>query len=99
LIEKNNKRIKNATTALRSRRLLFEQVRTFWRDRVGTWCAMDFEAWEHDHTVITEFGWSLLRHERDGNETREEGHVIVQEHKKYYNGVYVPDERNVSPLT
>jgi hypothetical protein len=55
---------------------------------------LDFEAWELDHTVITEFGWSLVRWE-NGKELNENGHLIIDEHTKYTNGSYVPEYREV----
>ena len=60
-IDKNNKRLKGAGDMLALRRLTFERVRTLWAARLGTWCAMDFEAWDRDHSLLTEFGWSAAR--------------------------------------
>lgn len=94
-IDKSNKRLKGAAPTLKSQRVYFEQVRTFWWDKVGTWLAIDFEGWELDHTLITEFGWSSVRWV-DGEPVEDRGHIIIDEHQHYYNGQYVPDERNVS---
>lgn len=94
-IEKSNKRLKSSDPLLRSRRLYFEFIRKFWSERAGTWLAIDFEGWERDHNLITEFGWSSIRWE-NGADIRECGHIIVQEHRQYYNGTYVRDERDVS---
>ncbi|KAI0921070.1 hypothetical protein AcW2_006160 [Taiwanofungus camphoratus] len=91
-IEKNNKRLKGTTSLLTSRRLTFEKVRTFWAQRVGTWCALDFEAWDRDHTVLTEFGWSLVRWENE-EAVEEMGHLIVKEHKGFTN-TYVDQHRD-----
>jgi hypothetical protein len=95
-IEKSNKRLKGTDPFIRSRRLYFELVRKFWSERAGTWVAIDFEGWERDHSLITEFGWSSIRWDEDGVDVRECGHIIVKEHQTYYNGTYVPDERDVS---
>jgi hypothetical protein len=92
-IEKNNKRLRGADPALNTRRDLFERVRTFWSDKVGVWCALDFEAWDRDHSLLTEFGWSLIRWE-NGNEVGEKGHMIVEERRLYTN-TYVPNHREV----
>lgn len=92
-IDKNNKRLKGANAALNTRRDLFERVRTFWRDKVGVWCAVDFEAWDRDHSLLTEFGWSLVRWE-DGKEIEEKGHMIVEE-RRIYTNTYVPNHREV----
>jgi len=73
---------------------LFERVRTFWAEKKGVWCALDFEAWELDHTVLTEFGWRL-RGWKDGKEVETAGHLIVDEHQKYRNSKYVPEHRYV----
>ena len=94
-IEKNNKRLKGSNPLLTHRRHLFERVRTFWAENRGVWCALDFESWERDHTVLTEFGWSLLGW-KDGTKVEECGHLIVEEAKRYTNSQYVPDFRYVS---
>ena len=94
-IEKNNKRLKGSNPLLTHRRHLFERVRTFWAEKRGVWCAVDFESWERDHTVLTEFGWSLLGW-KDGTKVEECGHLIVEEAKRYTNSQYVPDFRYVS---
>lgn len=94
-IEKNNKRLKGSNPLLTHRRHLFERVRTFWAEKRGVWCALDFESWERDHTVLTEFGWSLLGW-KDGAKVEECGHLIVEEAKRYTNSQYVPDFRYVS---
>ncbi|KIM90889.1 hypothetical protein PILCRDRAFT_811386 [Piloderma croceum F 1598] len=90
-IEKNNKRLKGANPILKSRRQTFELVRTFYADKVGVWCACDFEAWDRDHSLLTEFGWSLVRW-KDGKEISEQGHLVVQERRNYSN-TYVPNNR------
>ncbi|TDL29582.1 hypothetical protein BD410DRAFT_780030 [Rickenella mellea] len=92
MIDKNNKRLKGTDPALMSMRQSFERVRTFWGAKVGTWLAIDFEAWEREHTVLTEFGWSCIQW-KDGEEICEEGHLMVKEHASYRNGTYVPDHR------
>lgn len=58
---------------------------------------MDFEAWERDHTVLTEFGWSLAGW-KDGTFIENCGHFIVEEARTYTNSQYVPDYRYVSLL-
>lgn len=79
---------------LQSRRSIFEKSRLYWSSKKGTWIAIDFEAWEYDHKVLTEFGYSLVRWE-DGTEASETGHWIVKEHKQYINGTYVKGARDV----
>ena len=72
----------------------FERVRSLYNSRRGTWLAIDIEAWEKDHTAVTEFGWSILK--RDGEDaTTEDGHWIVKENRLLRNGQYVPDARDV----
>ncbi|KAJ7498820.1 hypothetical protein FB451DRAFT_1203120 [Mycena latifolia] len=92
-IDKNNKRLKGANTDLTSRRNAFERVRKFWAAKTGTWCALDFEAWERESTAITEFGFSSVRWS-DGAEVEDCGHCTVKEHRMLTNGVYVPENRN-----
>ncbi|KAG5639275.1 hypothetical protein H0H81_004936 [Sphagnurus paluster] len=95
-IDKNNKRLKGSNPVLTSRREAFERVRSFWAEKRGVWCAIDFEAWERDHTVITEFGWRLVGWTDDKKEVQEAGHLIVDEHQKFRNSQYVPEHRYVS---
>ncbi|KAH0839875.1 hypothetical protein J3R83DRAFT_826 [Lanmaoa asiatica] len=90
-IEKNNKRLKGVDPTLNARRDIFERVRTFWTQKRGVWCALDFEAWDRDHTLLTEFGWSTA-HWKDDKQIEEQGHLIVKEHK-YYTNTFVPDHR------
>ncbi|EKM59229.1 uncharacterized protein PHACADRAFT_85898 [Phanerochaete carnosa HHB-10118-sp] len=93
MIEKNNKRLKGAgNPLLTARRLKFERVRELWAEKAGAWLAIDIEAWERDHTVLTEFGWSRIRW-TDGEMVEDKAHWIVDEYKNYRNGTYVPDRR------
>ncbi|KAF8760021.1 hypothetical protein RHS01_01448 [Rhizoctonia solani] len=111
-VGKHNKRVKTfaGDFALGELRTVFERVRSVWGERRGTWMAIDFEGWEMDHTIITEFGWSLIRWEpeevaadpKEGDnpgevklkEVREEGHWTVKEYAAYRNGKYVKDNRD-----
>jgi len=95
VIDKNNKRLKGSNPLVTHRRHIFERVRSFWREKKGVWCALDFEAWERDHTVLTEFGWSFVAWE-NGIEMEEHAHLIVDEARTYTNSQYVPDHRYVS---
>lgn len=94
MVEKNNKKLKGADTNLMSLRQIFERVRTFWHERRGAWLAIDFEAWEMDSTVLTEYGWSCVQF-RDGEEHTSNGHLIVKEHMIYTNSKYVMGCRDV----
>lgn len=93
-IEKNNKRLKGSGNALlTARRLKFERVRELWAQKAGTWLAIDIEAWERQHTVLTEFGWSRIRWV-NGELVADKAHWIVKEHRDAYrNGTYVKDRR------
>ncbi len=93
-IDKNNKRLKKGMdNILGLRRLIFERVRTLWAAKLGTWCAMDFEAWDRDHTLLTEFGWRLVQWV-DDKPVKEHGHLIVKERRQYTQH-YVPNNREV----
>lgn len=70
-------------------------MRTLWAEKKGVWCAIDFEAWERDHTVLTEVGWSFSGW-KDGVQVEGREHLIVEEAKKFTNSQYVPDHRYVS---
>jgi hypothetical protein len=94
-IDKINKRLKGSNPLLSGRREIFERVRALWQEKKGVWCAIDFEAWEYDHQMITECGWRLV-HWENGQEVEEANHLIVKEHEKYVNRKYVPDFRYVS---
>ncbi|EKM80129.1 hypothetical protein AGABI1DRAFT_73024 [Agaricus bisporus var. burnettii JB137-S8] len=94
-LEKHSKRLKGSNPALLSRRHTFERVRQLVAAKNGTWCAIDFEAWEYEHTLITEVGYSILRWDKEtGEEIRENGHWVVQGTKQYENYRYVPGNRN-----
>lgn len=78
---------------LGTRRVNFDRARSFWEAKRGAWLAIDFEAWDHDHTALLEFGYSSVQW-RDGQKIEDRGHLIVKEHKKYFN-TYVPNFREV----
>ena len=92
-IEKNNKRLKGTSTLLGARRQVFERVRTLWAAKLGTWLAMDFEAWDRDHTLLKEFGWSLVQWMGD-QQKKEHGHLIVAE-RRHYSQTYVSNHQDV----
>jgi len=56
-----------------SLRQKFERVRNYWNEKCGSWLAIDFEEWERDSTVLTEFGWSCLEF-KNGEEHQTDGH-------------------------
>lgn len=56
--------------------------------------AIDFEGWEMEHTLITEYGWSLVSW-KDNKELTENGHRIVEEHRMYQNHNFVLGNRDV----
>ncbi|KAI6047401.1 hypothetical protein EDC04DRAFT_2876436 [Pisolithus marmoratus] len=91
-IEKNNKRLKGVDPTLNARRDIFERVRSLWAQQQGTWCALDFEAWDRDHTLLTEFGWSTVRWDH-GSKIEEQGHLIVKE-RRYYTNTFVSNNRD-----
>lgn len=90
VISKNNKRLQGAIGGgLGDLRRQFEKVRAAWADKRGVWCALDFEGWEMDHKLITEFGWSAVRWENGVLGERVDGHFIVKgtsENFKYVQG-------------
>lgn len=94
MIDKNNRKLKGTDSALNARRLMFERIRSLWSEQHGVWCAVDFEAWDMDHRVITEFGWSAVRWV-DGEPVEDMGHLIVKEHRGFTNH-FVPENRRVS---
>ena len=96
-IEKNNKRLKGSNPVLTDRRYQFERVRTLWSAKTGVFCSVDFEAWEYDHTLITEFGWSYVGW-KDGVKIEEKGHFINDAAKNYWNRKYVQDYRDVRQI-
>jgi hypothetical protein len=64
------------------RRAMFERARTLWEAKQGVWCALNFAAWEVDHTAISDVGWSLIRWE-SGTEVSERAHLVVKENQTY----------------
>ncbi|EJF61210.1 hypothetical protein DICSQDRAFT_136768 [Dichomitus squalens LYAD-421 SS1] len=91
-IEKNNKRLKGTGTLLGARRQVFERVRTLWAAKLGTWLAMDFEAWDREHTLLKEFGWSLVQWTGD-EQKKEHGHLVVIE-RRHFSQTYVPNHQD-----
>ncbi|KAF5344148.1 hypothetical protein D9758_008845 [Tetrapyrgos nigripes] len=90
---KINKKIsKSNNSVLANRRRNFEQARNIFLEKKAPWLAIDFEGWEMEHGMITEFGYSAL-HFENGQEVVEDGHWIVKERQLYTNGKYVPDNR------
>ncbi|KAJ7276491.1 hypothetical protein B0H12DRAFT_1227613 [Mycena haematopus] len=65
------------------RRATFERVRSLWNAKKGVWCALNFAAWEVDHTAISDVGWSLVRCESSGTEVTESVHLVVEANQKY----------------
>jgi hypothetical protein len=68
-----------------------------WQGKTGVWCSIDIEAWEMDHRLITEFGWSTI-HWEESTEVQGGGHLIVKEYETYRNGKYVADNQKVLML-
>ncbi|KAI0307159.1 hypothetical protein B0F90DRAFT_531079 [Multifurca ochricompacta] len=91
MIDKNNRKLKGTDSNLNARRLMFERVRSLWSEQRGVWCSVDFEAWDLDHHVITEFGWSAIRWV-EGQAIEDMGHLIVAKHRGYTNH-YLPENR------
>lgn len=89
-----NKRLKGTDKVLLGYRDMFERSRTCWLKRQGTWLALDFEGWEYDHKLITEYGWSKMTWEND-EEKVEDGHILVEEYLTYRNTTFVEDNRDV----
>jgi hypothetical protein len=75
MIDKNNRNLKETDSNINARRLMFERVRSLWSEERGVWCVVDFEAWDMDNHVITEFGWSAVRWV-DGEPVEHMGHLI-----------------------
>ena len=95
-IEKNNKRIRKGASlsiTLEARRVAFEKVRTLWNEKKGVWLAIDLEAWEYEHDLITELGLSAIRWE-DGKEIIEDRHYMISA-DLYRNGKWVADNHTV----
>lgn len=99
-IDKINKRLKGLgpDKMLALRRQDFERVRSYWAARVGTWLAVDLEAWEREHALLLEFGWSVIWWDQDGKEVSETGHLVIKERMGYNNTTWVQGNRDVSDL-
>ncbi|EIM88114.1 uncharacterized protein STEHIDRAFT_138556 [Stereum hirsutum FP-91666 SS1] len=95
-IDKNNKRLKKGValaTSLQNRRFNFERIRALWSEKCGSWCAMDFEAYEWEHTTVTEFGWSYVTFV-NGEPDEQSGHSIVKENRHLINTRWVQGNRD-----
>ncbi|KAL8277378.1 hypothetical protein RQP46_010218 [Phenoliferia psychrophenolica] len=76
-----------------------ERVREAWNkarmvDGAATFLALDVETWEHDHDLLTEFGWSLVQFSGGKEVARTVEHIVVQENAHRRNGRYCPDARD-----
>ncbi|KZS97946.1 hypothetical protein SISNIDRAFT_436663 [Sistotremastrum niveocremeum HHB9708] len=91
-VEKNNKRLKRSHNAYTGR-IQFERIRNSWNEKIGTWCAIDFEWWEMYHTDLTEVGLSSVTFE-NGLEIATNRHLIFKENRLCRNGKYSPDNRD-----
>ncbi|KAH8813461.1 hypothetical protein DL96DRAFT_1535635 [Flagelloscypha sp. PMI_526] len=94
-MDKINKKLKGTDPLLKARRTQFNQVQEAFKTKKGSWLALDFEAWEKDHTCITEFGYSSLSFSStvgvEGRRANDVGHFIVKERQQYRNGTEVED--------
>ncbi|KAL7417308.1 hypothetical protein BDY24DRAFT_377438 [Mrakia frigida] len=102
-LDKSNKRIKKGTPESRMTDVQreLEEIRGRWdtakKGGGGVFLAVDFESWEMDHSIVTEWGYAGVRWVpmKDGSggveEMREEGHLIAEDYKRYRNGKYVPN--------
>ncbi|KAG8891007.1 hypothetical protein FRB98_000016 [Tulasnella sp. 332] len=90
---KANKRVKDVDPDIADRRETFEKVRNLYQstNKNGSWIAMDVEAWERDHSEITEFGYGVVQWE-NGEQKTESGHWVVKGGSR--NGTYVHDNRD-----
>ncbi|KAF9013818.1 hypothetical protein BDZ89DRAFT_963002 [Hymenopellis radicata] len=85
----NKVRLRNAQP--NTRRLTFERVRNLYKRGTASWVAIDFEEWEHDHSVITELGVSAI-HWEGSEEVTEDAHYMISA-TECRNGKYVADNR------
>jgi len=83
---------------LESKRQNFGKISALWTEKKGAWLAADFEAWEMDHTYLTEFGYSLVMFEGGQRLEDRKEHFIVHEARSHINSKYVPDYRYVWPI-
>ncbi|KAI9091156.1 hypothetical protein DFS34DRAFT_584697 [Phlyctochytrium arcticum] len=56
--------------------------------------ALDVEAWEQDHSKITEIGWTLYDPRKPVDSQMWARHFIVTENARRINSRYVPDHRH-----
>ncbi|CEQ42340.1 SPOSA6832_04149 [Sporobolomyces salmonicolor] len=77
-------------------RLAYEAAR---RDGGAAFIALDVEFWERDHSVLLEFGWSVVEFVKEEGskkvkERRQDQHVVIKENRGRRNGRYSPDARD-----
>ena len=97
-VDKTNKALKGADTALLYYRQNFEKVRALYGPKKGTWLALDIEAWEMMNTEVTEIGWSSFvwgDPEKGQPDVEDNGHIIVKENLSLTNHVYMPEARGM----
>ncbi|KAF7332087.1 hypothetical protein MKEN_00089200 [Mycena kentingensis (nom. inval.)] len=72
-----------ANPKLVERRALFERVRQLVATKTGVWCALNIAAWERDHTVLSDAGWSSISWDDAGAEVAQNGHCVVAKNQTY----------------
>jgi hypothetical protein len=95
-IDKSNKKLRGTSTLLTTKRLNFEKARVFWAAQKGNWLAIDFEAWDRDHSLLLEYGYSLVQW-KNGERIEKNGHLIIKEHRGFHQ-TYIEEYRDVSPF-
>lgn len=93
-LDKVNKKIKKGAISggLSNKRDTFENIRTHWQAKQGTWLAIDIEAWDYMHDEMTEFGWSGVYWD-DGKEVEARGHYRIKEYE-HTRQTFVPNHQD-----
>ncbi|KAJ7791582.1 hypothetical protein B0H14DRAFT_2934931 [Mycena olivaceomarginata] len=93
-IKKAFKKGAGAEASLLAWRTALDRVRTLWTAHTGVWCALDFETWTENHSIVTEFGFSAVHWTEDEQKT-DTGHFTVEEHRFHRNGRTYPNGKHV----
>ncbi|KAL0572969.1 hypothetical protein V5O48_009000 [Marasmius crinis-equi] len=89
---KRDKALRKEAQRLQLRQARLDEFSNKVAERTHTLLSIDIEAFEGDHQIITEFGYSKLSWV-NGDMQQDRGHLIVEEHTGYRNGNHVEDNR------
>ncbi|KAJ3163538.1 hypothetical protein HDU86_000119 [Geranomyces michiganensis] len=85
-----NGKIRAQQAAIDNKHLL-DMAKSHVKDHI--FVALDIEAYEQDHDILTEVGWTMWDPRKPPSSAILSKHCIIEENKRYRNSIWVPDHR------